>query len=53
MVRYIFKNKFIRIIDAIEHHATHGEVCPANWVQGKAAIKPTQDGIVSYLKDNF
>ncbi len=45
-------DEIIRIIDAIEHHATHGEVCPANWSQGKAAIKPTQEGIVSYLKDN-
>lgn len=42
--------EIIRVIDAIEHHAIHGEVCPANWVPGQAAITPTHDGIVSYLK---
>lgn len=46
-------DEILRIIDAIEHHSQHGEVCPANWVQGKMAINPTQEGIVSYLKDNM
>lgn len=45
-------DEIIRVIDAIEHHATHGEVCPANWSQGKTAIKPTKEGIVSYLREN-
>lgn len=46
-------DEIIRVIDAIDHHATHGEVCPANWVQGKTAIKPTQEGIVYYLRENL
>jgi peroxiredoxin (alkyl hydroperoxide reductase subunit C) len=46
-------DEIIRVIDAIEHHAKHGEVCPANWSQGKTAIKPTQEGIVSYLRENI
>jgi peroxiredoxin (alkyl hydroperoxide reductase subunit C) len=45
--------EIIRTIDAIEHHAQHGEVCPANWSQGKAAITPTQEGIILYLQDNL
>ena len=27
----------------------HGEVCPANWNQGEDAMKPTADGVASYL----
>jgi peroxiredoxin (alkyl hydroperoxide reductase subunit C) len=46
-------DEIIRVVDAIEHHATHGEVCPANWVQGKSAIKPTQEGIKDYLNKNL
>lgn len=45
--------EIIRTIDAIEHHAQHGEVCPANWSQGKTAITPTQEGIILYLQDNL
>ena len=44
-------DEIIRIIDAIDHYEKHGEVCPANWDPGKPAIKPTQAGIVSYLKN--
>ena len=46
-------DEIIRVIDAIEYHSIYGEVCPANWVPGQAAIKPTQDGIISYLKQNL
>jgi peroxiredoxin (alkyl hydroperoxide reductase subunit C) len=42
-------HEIIRIFDAIDHHATHGEVCPANWNKGKAAMKPTQAGVTEYL----
>lgn len=46
-------DEIIRITDAIDHHTKHGEVCPANWIRGKAAIQPTQNGIVSYLRENL
>ncbi len=46
-------DEIIRVIDAIDHYSTHGEVCPANWVRGKTAIKPTYEGIVSYLRQNL
>ncbi len=42
-------DELIRLVDALDFHEQHGEVCPANWSQGKAAIKPTTDGIASYL----
>lgn len=46
-------DEIIRIIDAIEYNAKHGEVCPANWIPGQMAITPTQDGIIAYLRENL
>jgi peroxiredoxin (alkyl hydroperoxide reductase subunit C) len=42
-------DELLRLIDALEFHEQHGEVCPANWTKGKSAIKPTSEGIASYL----
>jgi len=42
-------DEIIRTIDALEFHEKHGEVCPAGWTKGKAGIKPTSEGIASYL----
>ncbi len=39
----------IRIVDALQHLEENGEVCPANWVKGKDALKATHDGIADYL----
>lgn len=30
----------LRVIQALEFHEQHGEVCPANWRPGSATIKP-------------
>lgn len=42
-------DELLRLVDALEFHEKHGEVCPAGWTKGKAAIKPTVDGIAKYL----
>ena len=39
----------LRVIDALQFHEEHGEVCPANWKKGEEAMKPTADGVASYL----
>jgi peroxiredoxin (alkyl hydroperoxide reductase subunit C) len=39
----------IRMVDALKHHEQYGEVCPANWSKGDDAMKPTADGVASYL----
>ncbi len=39
----------LRLIDALQFHEAHGEVCPANWRQGEEAMKPTAEGVASYL----
>ena len=42
----------LRIVDALQYFEQHGEVCPANWMTGKAAMKPTFDGVAVYLAAN-
>ncbi|MCB9890235.1 MAG: peroxiredoxin [Planctomycetes bacterium] len=42
----------LRMVDALQFHEQHGEVCPANWSKGKAGMKPNAAGVASYLKDN-
>ncbi len=41
--------EILRLFDAIQFHEKHGEVCPANWESGKAGMKPTSEGVSSYL----
>lgn len=42
----------IRIIDALQHFEKNGEVCPANWIKGKKAIKTNHKSISKYLSNN-
>jgi len=39
----------IRMVDALQYFEENGEVCPANWKKGEAAIKATHEGIADYL----
>ena len=39
----------LRMVDALIHHEEHGEVCPANWSEGMAAMKETAESVASYL----
>ncbi len=39
----------IRTLDALQFTEEHGEVCPANWKVGEEAMKPTAEGVASYL----
>jgi len=45
-------NEFIRLIDAYSHVQNHGEVCPANWEEGKDAMKADRKGTAEYLSNN-
>ena len=38
----------LRVVDALDFHTQHGEVCPANWKKGDKAMKPTQEGLRDY-----
>lgn len=39
----------IRMVKSLDYVETHGEVCPANWDEGKDAIKATQESVGDYL----
>ena len=45
-------NEYLRLIDAYTHVQTKGEVCPANWEEGKEAMSANRDGVASYLAKN-
>jgi len=42
-------DELLRLIDALQFHEKHGEVCPAGWNKGDVGIKPTAEGIATFL----
>jgi peroxiredoxin (alkyl hydroperoxide reductase subunit C) len=42
-------NEYLRLIDAYTHVQKNGEVCPANWEEGKDAMKADRKGTAAYL----
>lgn len=42
-------NEYLRLIDAYTHVQEKGEVCPANWEEGKEAMKPNAKDTAAYL----
>ena len=45
-------DEYLRLLDAKIHIEKHGEVCPANWEEGKEAMSATKDGVSNYLSNN-
>ena len=45
-------SEFLRMIDAYTHVQKHGEVCPANWSEGKDAMKADRKGVAEYLSSH-
>ena len=41
--------EYLRLIDAYTHVQEKGEVCPANWEEGKDAMNANREGVASYL----
>ncbi len=39
----------LRIVDALNFFEANGDVCPANWQNGKRSMKATQDGLKTYF----
>src|SRR5690606_24370059 len=42
----------VRMLDALQFHASHGEACPANWKKGKSGMRADAAGVASYLREN-
>ena len=42
-------DEVLRLLDAVDFSEEYGEVCPANWHKGEAAMKPTAEGLKAYV----
>jgi len=42
-------DEILRLVDALQFTEQHGEVCPAGWKKGAEGMKPTAEGVASYL----
>ncbi|HSJ67352.1 peroxiredoxin [Anditalea andensis] len=45
-------DEMIRLVDALHHVEKFGEVCPANWEEGKEGMQATKEGVAAYLGKN-
>ena len=42
----------MRMVKALQFFEDKGEVCPANWDEGKEGMKDTHEGVADYLSKN-
>ncbi len=42
----------LRMVDALQFHQEHGEVCPAGWNKGKKGMVANAKGVAEYLAQN-
>lgn len=42
----------LRMVDALNFHEEHGEVCPAGWTEGSKGMVDSPEGVASYLAEN-
>jgi peroxiredoxin (alkyl hydroperoxide reductase subunit C) len=45
-------DEILRLFDALQFHAEHGEVCPANWKKGDKGMDASPAGVAKYLSEN-
>lgn len=43
----------LRMVKALQFHEEHGEVCPANWKEGSATIKPDPKGSQQFFSKQY
>ena len=42
-------DEMIRLVDALQFSEKYGEVCPAGWNKGETGMKPTAEGVATFL----
>ena len=42
-------DELLRLVEALQFHEEHGEVCPAGWQKGKHGMKASPEGVADYL----
>ena len=45
-------DEMLRMVDALNFHEEHGEVCPAGWEEGKKGMDASPEGVAAYLSQN-
>jgi peroxiredoxin (alkyl hydroperoxide reductase subunit C) len=45
-------DEMLRMVDALQFHESHGEVCPAGWKSGEPGMKPSPEGVAEYLSSH-
>ncbi len=45
-------DELLRLVDAVQFHEEHGEVCPAGWNKGDKGMQASPDGVAAYLTEN-
>jgi len=45
-------DEMLRMIDALQFHEEHGEVCPAGWNKGDSGMNASPAGVAEYLSNN-
>lgn len=44
-------DELIRLVDALQFHEEHGEVCPAGWNKGDKGMSASPEGVAQYLAE--
>jgi peroxiredoxin (alkyl hydroperoxide reductase subunit C) len=44
-------DELIRLVDALQFHEEHGEVCPAGWNKGDKGMNASPEGVAAYLAE--
>ena len=45
-------DEMLRMVDALQFHESHGEVCPAGWRKGRSGMRDTGEGVAGYLAEH-
>ncbi|MGC7559522.1 peroxiredoxin C [Pasteurella sp. PK-2025] len=45
-------DEMLRMVDALQFHEEHGDVCPAQWEKGKEGMQDSPEGVAKYLKQH-
>lgn len=44
-------DEMLRMVDALQFHEEHGEVCPAGWNKGDRGMQASPEGVAKYLSE--
>jgi len=44
--------ELLRLVDALQFHEEHGEVCPTNWKKGDKGMNASPEGVAAYLTEH-